>query len=250
MPVIVINGAEMLLAIVINRRTFRMEEIEKNRVIFKFDREKDIFNCWETCNKDSSWYDHKKNVSPTILEICERKEFNECKDELLSYRKKMYFSGFIEEFVKSIQNSWNKIGKEYFDRLEKIMKVKSEKKFVAYVTTVTRCPYSIKEDWFMVSFFRNIIQSMVTTGHEIMHLYFHEFYWDNIEKQIGKEKTGDLKESLTILLNLEFQDLWFVPDLGYPKHKELREFISETWKKKKDFEILLKECVEYLNKND
>jgi hypothetical protein len=30
------------------------------KVIFKLDKEKDLFNIWETCNKSSSWYDHKK----------------------------------------------------------------------------------------------------------------------------------------------------------------------------------------------
>ena len=79
-----------------------------------------------------------------------------------------------------------------------------------------------------------------------MHLYFHKFYWNKIETEIGKEKTGDLKEALTILLNLEFKDLWFVEDLGYESHKELRNFIMEKWKEEKDFETLLDKCVEYL----
>ena len=79
-----------------------------------------------------------------------------------------------------------------------------------------------------------------------MHLYFHRFYWKNIEKEIGKEKTGDLKEALTVLLNLEFKDLWFVEDEGYEEHKELREFITQEWKNNKDFEKLLEKCVEYL----
>ena len=55
-----------------------------------------------------------------------------------------------------------------------------------------------------------------------------------------------LKEALTVLLNLEFKDLWFIEDEGYKKHKELREFIAQEWKKEKDFEKLLKKCVKYL----
>ena len=65
-----------------------------------------------------------------------------------------------------------------------------------------------------------------------MHLYFHKFYWDDVEEQIGKEKTGNLKESLTILLNLEFKDLWFDTDYGYKEHKELRNFIEKQWRKR------------------
>ena len=42
--------------------------------------------------------------------------------------------------------------------------------------------------------------------------------------------------------------LWMVEDIGYPAHKELRDFISRTWKKEKDFEGLLKKCVEHLSR--
>ena len=74
----------------------------------------------------------------------------------------------------------------------------------------------------------------------------HKIYWDKIESQIGKDKTGDLKEALTVLLNLEFKDLWFVEDKGYESHKELRDFILEEWKKEKDFEKLLEKCIKFL----
>jgi len=79
-----------------------------------------------------------------------------------------------------------------------------------------------------------------------MHLYFHKFYWDKVESEIGEDKTADLKEALTVLLNVEFKDLWFVSDQGYKPHEELRKFIRDEWKKEKDFDVLLKKCVEYL----
>jgi hypothetical protein len=79
-----------------------------------------------------------------------------------------------------------------------------------------------------------------------MHLYFHEFYWKDVEKKIGSKKTGDLKESLTVLLNSEFKDLFISPDLGYEEHKELRNFILKSWKEEKDFEKLLDKGVDYL----
>ena len=218
-----------------------------SKVIFKFDKEKDLFNIWETCNKDSSWYDHKKNISSTFLEICEGKKFDECKKELEDYRNKMYSSELIGIFVESIQKAWAKINDEFFKRLEKITKNKFKfEKVISYVTTVMRCPYNSNEPSFMVSFFRDILNVLCTSGHELLHIQFHNTYWNQIEEQIGKEKTADLKEALTVLLNLEFKDLWFVEDRGYDVHKELREFISEEWKKEKDFDVLMKKCVEYL----
>ncbi len=39
------------------------------KVKFIFDEGKNPFNIWETCNKESSWSDSKKNVSSTFLEI-------------------------------------------------------------------------------------------------------------------------------------------------------------------------------------
>ncbi len=217
------------------------------QVIFKFDKERDIYNIWETCNKDSSWYDHKKNVSSTFLEICEGKEFDACKGELEEYRTKMNNSGMIEIFVESIQKAWNKINNEFFERLEKMTKRKFKfEKVNVYITTVMRCPYDYNEPSFMISFFRDLLSALSVCGHELIHIHFHNTYWDKVEKEVGKEKTADLKEALTVLLNLEFKDLWFVEDRGYDTHKELRIFITEEWKKEKDFEKLLDNCINYL----
>lgn len=216
-------------------------------VVFKFDRERDLYNIWETCNKDSGWYDYKKTIHPQFLSICEGKSFEGCKEELEKSRRKMHDSGLIEVFALALQEAWKKINEEYFKRLENITKkpIYTEE-FSAYVTTVVRCPYSYEESWFMVSFFRDMLNALKTAGHEIIHLQFHHYYWESIEKEIGNEKTADLKEALTVLLNLEFKDLWFVEDSGYEKHKELRKFIEEEWKKEKEFDVLLKKCIDYL----
>jgi hypothetical protein len=98
----------------------------------------------------------------------------------------------------------------------------------------------------MVSFFRDLASALNTCGHELLHIQFHNLYWNQVENQIGEKKTSDLKEALTVLLNLEFKDLWFVEDKGYEIHKELRKFITDEWKKEKDFRILLDKCINYL----
>ncbi|MEK6875443.1 MAG: hypothetical protein AABX30_02060 [Nanoarchaeota archaeon] len=225
--------------------------MEFPKVNFKFNKEEDLRNIWETCNNTSSWYDYKKTIHSSFLEICQGKNFEECRDLLEKRRIKMYDSGIIEIFTESIQKAWNIINNEFFARLEKLMKNKIyTKEFTAYITTVLRCPYNLEESWFMVSFFRDISNALKTAGHELMHLQFHNTYWPKIEMKIGEEKTADLKEALTILLNLEFKDLWFVEDQGYEKHTELRNFIKEQWEKEKDFDILMERCVEFLQKND
>jgi len=221
------------------------------KVIFKFDKEKDLWNNWATINYESPWEKMHNNVTPILTDMCKGKKFEECKDKLEKFNDIVYKSPLIKIITVAFQEAWDKINNEYFKRLERIMKSKFPMKEVtAYLTTQYRCPYNEEEGWFMVSIYRSIFYVMATAGHELMHIHFHKTYWPRIEKQLGKEKTADLKEALTVLLNLEFRDLWFVKDEGKDneEQRKLRQFIEQQWKKKKDFNVLMKKCVSYLKK--
>ncbi|MBD3247003.1 hypothetical protein GF378_00080 [Candidatus Pacearchaeota archaeon] len=220
-------------------------------VCFKFDKEKDLFNIWDTCNYKTVLQDVSKGIPLKIIKLCKGNNFEEIKEKISKELKIIHSSPLIPVIVQSANNSWKKIQNDFFNKLEQITNKKfPNKKITGYLTTVGRCPYSFKESWFMFRFFDSIPGILKTTAHELMHLFFHEYYWDDIEKQVGKEKTNDLKEALTVLLNLEFRHFWFVKDKGYSKHEKLRLFIEDNWKKQKDFDVLLKRCVNYLNKND
>jgi len=221
------------------------------KVIFKFDKEKDIWNIHATCNYKAGHIEIEKWIkNKDILRLCENKKLEEVKEELKQRHSKLYDSGAIEIFCKAVQQYWNKINDEYFKRLSRITKKPIfTEKFTGYTTIVGRCPYSTEENWFMFSLSSPILNACKTTGHEIMHLQFHNYYDKEIIQEIGKEKTWMLKEALTVLLNLEFRDLWFVKDEGYKPHQELRNFIEETWKKKKDFDYLLRKCIKFLKNN-
>ena len=216
------------------------------KVEFLFDKEKDLWNNWHKSNWKSSWMDF--NINPKVKRICEGKKFEECKDELLEYLSKLQNSKIIKINIKSVEEAWRDIEERFFKRMNKIMKNEFKKNIFAYLTTLGICPYDSNEPSFMFSLFYPLPKALQTCGHEIMHLYFHRFYWDKVEKQIGKEKTADLKEALTVLLNLEFKDLWFVEDRGYESHQKLREFIKEKWEEEKDFEKLLDKCIKHLKK--
>ena len=222
--------------------------MNKVKVIFKFDKEKDLYNIWETCNKENSFgFDFKRNLDEKTIAICRDKKFKECKGDLAKKWEKIHSSNLIPLFLTSVSKFWAVIIDEFFRRLEKVMgKPIYKKSFVGYLTTAGRCPYILNEDSFYFNFFSPLVTILSTTAHEIMHLQFHNTYWDGVEKRIGMEKTKDLKEALTVLLNLEFKDLWFVEDKGYEMHKELRQFIVQEWKKEKDFEVLLNKCINYL----
>jgi len=218
------------------------------KVEFKFDKEKDLWNNWDTSNYVSRW--ERSSKIPKIDDMCKNKEFEECRDELEKFYKNFHDSFYPEFCSECFQKAWNKINDEYFKRLEKI----TGKKFpfdqiTAYLTTQTRCPYNPeKNPWFMVSIFQPLPKVMEVAGHELMHIHFHNTHWEKVEKEIGQEKTSDLKEALTVLLNIEFKDLWFMRDGGKnnESQQKLRNFIKKTWKEKQDFDYLIDKCVEYL----
>ena len=222
------------------------------KVKFVFYKERDLDNIWRTANLGLSYgYDFKQYLSPDIISMCRGKTFEECKGKLAKRIQKTQSSGMVSNLLKAVNDSWKEINDEYFKRLKRVMtKPIYADSFKAYMTSIDRCPYNPEEGSFMFSFFSGIPKIMETAGHEIMHLQFHHTYWPKIEDKIGREKTSDLKEALTVLLNLEFKDLWFFQDRGYDIHRELRKYITEQWKKKKDFDVLMKKCVSYLKKNE
>ena len=222
--------------------------IKSPSVIFRIDKKKDLKNIWKACNSKSSYdYDFSKSISKNIVDLCRDQEYEKIKDKLKNMLRKVHNSKIINEITISVNHSWKKIEKEYFRRMDIIMSHKLPNiKIKGYLTTISKCPYDPDKKEFMFNMFSSIPGILKIAGHEIMHLYFHQFYWKPVEKEIGYDKTADLKESLTVLLNLEFKDLWFVKDEGYPKHHELRKFIEEEWKKDKNMNNLIKKCVNYL----
>ena len=74
--------------------------------------------------------------------------------------------------------------------------------------------------------------------HELWHFYTWQRFGSDYETRLGKQKYNDIKEALTVLLNIECADLFpeGMTDNGYPQHKELREKIVGIWKDTKDIE--------------
>jgi len=222
------------------------------KLIFKFDKEKDLQNNFFAIHFNSPFEKERNFNNFKILdESCKNKSFEECKQDIETFHKKLYESKMIQAVKESFQNAWNKINDEFFKRLEKITGNKfPHKKMIAYLTTQGISPYNIKEKSFMISIWSNIPKALKTSAHELMHFDFHKNNWKEIEEEIGKEKTEKLKEALTILLNLEFKDLWFVSDKGKnnENQQKLRKFIKKEWLKEKNYKSLLEKCVIYLKK--
>jgi hypothetical protein len=72
--------------------------------------------------------------------------------------------------------------------------------------------------------------------HELWHFYTWYGLGSDQEEKLGKEKYNEIKEALTVLLNVVCKDLLpeRVIDSGYPQHQELRQQIVEFWNKDRD----------------
>jgi membrane protein CcdC involved in cytochrome C biogenesis len=80
--------------------------------------------------------------------------------------------------------------------------------------------------------------------HELLHFQTIYYYKEYIISKLHDEhKFEDLKESLTFLLNHEFNDIIEWPDQWYPQHKELRRQLEEyrlsQSENERDFEKLI-----------
>ncbi len=214
------------------------------KVKFYFDQEKDRLNICNKINHPAKFGTFK--VEEKLRKICFGRKLKDCRSDLINYLKPLYSSEKISAYLKSIEIGWRPIEKEFFKRADNLFGKKLGVDVKAFLTTINICPYDPDEHWFMISFAYPIPLTLMTCGHEIMHLYFHDFYWKAIEKEIGKSKTEDLKEALTVLLNLEFRGLGFAEDEGYSEHKALRAFITKEWKIDRDFTTLMQKCISYL----
>jgi len=138
----------------------------------------------------------------------------------------------LEEVTKSLQINWDVISSDFEKRAEKVFGLNIADNITAYLTITGRFPYSIEKKYFYVSAKKS--NANATAMHELWHFYTWHKFGDTIN-HVGSDKFNDIKEALTVLLNIECVDLMNGEiDKGYPQHQELRKIISDTWSKTKD----------------
>ncbi len=140
--------------------------------------------------------------------------------------------------VKKYQEDWNSISDEYQKRTEAIFGTTLPHDVSGFLTVNNRCPYNIEGNYFYISFPNK--PSNLTAMHELWHFYTWYGIGPGEEERLGKEKYNELKESLTVLLNIECPDLLGsnVVDAGYPQHKELRTEMLAFWESNRDIKAL------------
>lgn len=205
------------------------------KITFDYSKEKDI---WCLLNYGKSSFN-----SPTPTKVYE-KLIEECGENPTEENTSLFIERYltenrfdIQEFISNYQKDWEVVSEQYIKRAEAIFQVKLPQDITVYLTINNRCPYNIKENHFFVSV--PAYSPTKTVMHELWHFYTW-YKFGSQEEKVGKQKYNDIKEALTVLLNVEFKDLLpeGVRDNGYPQHRALREEMIKTWNQEKDIEKL------------
>lgn len=152
---------------------------------------------------------------------------------------------FLNSVVADINKEWLKIEKDFLTKLEKIHKKSFPYNSVkGVVSSANRFGYNPNQRWFAVSMFRNKFMAIDIATHELMHFMFHKYYWKICsDKELSWKQIWDIKESLTVILNLEFSNIRFEEDYGYPEHKKIRTTIEKSWKKNHNFRKAIESAI-------
>jgi hypothetical protein len=150
--------------------------------------------------------------------------------------------------TQDINKEWVKIEEKFIKKLEEIHKFPFTFTSIKGVLSAAgRFGYNMNEGWFAADMFGNKFVCMDVATHELMHFMFHKYY-DKIceENELSKNQMWDVKESFTVLLNLECDNFRFRLDQGYSPHKDLREVIKKSWEQNHDFNKTLEDALKYV----
>jgi hypothetical protein len=225
----------------------------KNIVVFKIDKKIDFQN--HLIGIDA----YKKHKMTGEFLIYYRRLANAGKNKyrvFLERTKSFYAPGrkkFRDLLIKDTQEAWNLVEKEYIKKLEKVHGQKfPHKRIYGIISTAYRYGYNVSgvKKWFACSN-SSPFNSIDIAMHEIAHFMFHYYFMEEWKKKfdLTDGQMWAIKESFTVLLNMECGDLMFAFDRGYPDHQKLRAKISKDWKKYKNFDKVLDKTCEYVKKN-
>ncbi len=203
------------------------------KILFKYDEDKDI-DC--LLSKGAGSINQPGSKTKTYLAL---EAFTSDVNDRIKVRefvRKYILDNKIqlEVLCISMQKNWDKVGVSFEKRAEKIFGVQISDTITSYLTITGRFPYNTKHRFFYVSTNTTNINS--TAMHELWHFYTWEKFGEREMMRLGMNKYNDVKEALTILLNLECSDLMNANDFGYPQHQALRKVIADTWLKTKNIE--------------
>lgn len=125
---------------------------------------------------------------------------------------------FLEMAAEDFRKIWDERENLIFARIREITGKETKGNFTIFLTTIKFCPYDTTSNSIWIYYLYENEKFCTLLSHELLHFNFHQFFFEKIKKEIGEEKTQLLKESLTFLLNEEFNDILKCEDSGYPAH--------------------------------
>lgn len=206
------------------------------KIKFIYDKEKDI-----ECLLDFGKSSHNspfptKEYEELVSKFGENPDKKSTSLFIEEYIKKNNYN--IPEYVSKHQKDFDEISEEFQKIAEKVFGVSLKDDVTAYLTINGRLPYNIKNNYFFVHVREKTQRHLAM--HELWHFYTWHKYGKSWVEKMGFQKYNDIKESLTVLLNVLCKDLFpeGVKDIGYPQHQELRTKILELWEEKSDIEYV------------
>jgi len=152
-----------------------------------------------------------------------------------------------------INREWIKIEKDYIHKLESVHGFPFPYTSIKGVLSpANKLGYDTGEGWFATNMRVNKYICIDMATHELMHFMFYKYYAQICkERGLSQNQIWDIKESFTVLLNIEFSQFIFLSDKskGSPLHLILREIIKNSWEKYHDFNKALDEVIEYVKNN-
>jgi hypothetical protein len=206
------------------------------KVTFTYDQKRDIW-CLLKFGKNSSNSPMPTTVyTKMISAIGETPTDKAVAEYIIRYLANAGLS--IPALIEQFNNDWDAIADDFKNIAEGVFGLRLEQEIIAYLTINNRCPFNIEENWFMVT--ARLTSPTDIVMHELWHFYTWHRFGIEWQRKIGAAKYNDLKESLTVLLNVECQHL--LPqntlDKGYPQHQELRTKILQLWEEERNLEAL------------
>jgi len=210
---------------------------------FEYNKEKDIWCLLEKGKSSINSAQPTKTYEKLIAFTGENPDEVKTSEFIDIYLKENNLD--ILNFIENTEKDFKKISSEFIKRAEDIFGLNLEKEIKVFVTINERCPYNTKENWFFISVSKE--NPVSTIMHELWHFYTWEKFGEEYLNKIGGEKYNVIKESLTVILNLEFSDLLPEKDFGYPNHQELRKKISLLWQESKNMDYVFTNSLKFLD---
>lgn len=190
-------------------------------LVFRHDFEKEFLNL-QASNRSlnrSHQSDFSKQLEDSGVDINSPESVTEKCREIFS-KKGLDVAGKIQFFTRK----WEGVEQEAFERLGCLFETDADSSEIAvYLSLNERCSYNSQEGYFFINIFSQ--EPIMVCLHEILHFFTHKF----IKLDISPQHYNNYKESLTVLLNLEFSDLIEHEDRGYPQHKKIRDYIAKKY---------------------